>query len=135
MIFSGEELACSYSIRSKKIVMKTIASILFLLMTFTAARSQSPVPEPDTAKNQIRQIDPVPQNVPEKNYSHDRIKITAEELPKEVKKTLQSSAEFAGWEKGRVYKTKDGKTFMVELDEANATRTFRFDQSGKMVLD
>jgi hypothetical protein len=116
--------------------MKVIYSILFFsFCAIGASHAQSPVPEPDTVKNQIRQTDPVPQNVPQENYASDRLKITSAELPEEVKKTLSAGSEYTGWEKGSAYKTKDGKTFIVEMSAADTIRTFRFDKTGRLILD
>lgn len=117
--------------------MKTIYIFLFFLFgTVAYSYAQSPVPEPDTAKNQVRQIDPVPQTMPpDANYTADKIKITSAEFPDAVKKTLNAGSEYQGWEKGRAFKSKDGKTYLLEMSEADTIRIFRFDASGKLILD
>jgi hypothetical protein len=117
--------------------MKTIYLLLFFVFgTAVYAGAQSPVPEPDTVKNQVRQIDPVPQAMPhDANYTAEKIKITTAEFPESVKKTLSAGSEYQGWEKGTAYKSKDGKMYLLEMSEADTTRLFRFDTSGKLILD
>lgn len=116
--------------------MKLIYSITFFLCTAAVGYAQSPVAEPDTLKNQVRQIDPVPQTMPQDaNYNANNIKITSAELPDAVKKSLSAGAEYEGWEKGTAYKSKDGKMYVLEMREADTVRTFRFDRSGKLILD
>jgi hypothetical protein len=111
---------------------------LFLLLFGTVAlvNAQSPVPEPDTLKNPVRQTDPVPQTLPaDANYTANAIKITSTELPDAVKRSLNDGAEYEGWQKGTAYKTKDGKTYIVEMREADTLRVFRFDKAGKLILE
>src|SRR4051812_21189844 len=89
--------------------------------------AQSPVPEPDTLKNQVRQTDPTPQAVPPGiDYTTNKKKITTKELPKEEKKTLEAGSMYQGGERGTAYKDKEGKLFIVQWSEGDTTRTFRF---------
>lgn len=117
--------------------MKTIYLSLFFLIGIVAyTNAQSPVPEPDTLKNQVRQVDPVPQTMPQDaNYTAETIKITSAEFPAAIKKTLNAGSEYQGWEKGRAFKSKDGKMYLLEMSEADTTRIFRFDANGKLILD
>ena len=117
--------------------MKTLYLFLFFALgTVAYSNAQSPVPEPDTLKNQVRQTDPVPQTMPQDaNYTAEKIKITSAEFPQAVKKTLSAGSEYQGWEKGTAYKSKDGKIFLLEMSEGDTTRIFRFDATGKLLLD
>ncbi len=111
-------------------------SILFLLAAAVHVQAQSPVPEPDTLKNQVRQTDPVPQNMPpDANYTATSIKITTTEFPDQIKKTLNDGAEYEGWQKGTAYRSKDGKMYILEMRDADTVRTFRFDKAGKLILE
>jgi hypothetical protein len=117
--------------------MKTIYLIFFLFsIGIVFAHAQSPVPEPDTLKNQVRQIDPVPQTMPpDANYTANAIKITSAEFPEPVKRSLNDGAEYEGWQKGAAYKSKDGKMFILEMREADTVRVFRFDNTGKLIIE
>jgi hypothetical protein len=121
----------------KNSAMKSIFLSFFLLAAAAVhVNAQAPVPEPDTLKNQVRQIDPVPQTMPpDANYTATGIKITSAEFPDAVKKTLNDGPEYRGWEKGAAYKSKDGKMYILEMREADTVRTFRFDKSGKLILE
>ena len=116
--------------------MKTIYLLTFFLFgTIAFASAQSPVAEPDTLKAP-KQTDPVPQTTPhDANYTAEKIKITSAELPESVKRSLNNGPEYEGWQKGTAYKSKDGKMFILEMREADAVRTFRFDKNGKLLLD
>ncbi|HEY0651677.1 MAG TPA: hypothetical protein VGD65_01070 [Chryseosolibacter sp.] len=108
----------------------------FLFGAIVYAHGQSPVPEPDTLKNQVRQVDPVPQTMPhDANYTANKIKITSTELPEGVKRSLNAGSEYEGWQKGTAYKSKDGKEFILEMREADTLRIFRFDKNGKLLIE
>lgn len=116
--------------------MKTLA-LLFFALTASAISvcAQSPVADPDTLKT-VNRNDNAPDALPpDASYTEDKVKITSAELPKEVKKTLEAGSEFSGWERGQVYKDKAGKVFVIEMREADTLRTFRFDKTGKLILD
>lgn len=116
--------------------MKTIYAFLFFLFTAGVACAQEPVPEPDTLKNQVNQKDPTPDNLPpDANYTTDKIKIEAAELPAPVRRTLESGADYRGWQKGSAYKSKDGSMFILQMTEADTTRTYRFNKQGKLILE
>lgn len=116
--------------------MKILYSILFFLCVAAIdSNAQSPVAEPDTLKN-IKQTDPVPQTMPhDANYAAEKIKITSVEFPAAVKRTLGAGPEYEGWEKGTAYKSKNGKMYLLEISAGDTTRIFRFDPSGKLILD
>ena len=117
--------------------MKKLMSILFFLILGVATvHAQEPAPLPDTVGDKVKQGDPEVKNPPPTvNYLSDAVKITSAEIPAAVKRTLQSGTEYAGWERGTVYKDKSGSTYIVEIKEADRTRVFRFDKAGKPVLD
>jgi hypothetical protein len=117
--------------------MKTTYFFLFLLLgPVVYSHAQSPVPDPDTLKNHVKQTDPVPQTMPQDaNYTAEKIKITSAEFPQAVKKALSAGSEYQGWEKGTAYKSKDGKMYLLEMSEADTTRVFRFDATGKLILE
>jgi hypothetical protein len=117
--------------------MKTIYLLFVVLIgSISFVHAQEPVPDPDTLKNQVNQKDPTPDNVqPDANYIEDKVKITSAEFPPAVKKTLNAGSEYQGWEKGTAYRSKDGKVYVLQLSEADTTRTFRFDKNGKLILD
>ena len=117
--------------------MKTIYLLFFLVFGAVAVSyAQSPVPEPDTLKNQVRQTDPVPQTMPhDANYTTNKLKITTAEFPEAIKQSLNKGPEYEGWQKGMAYKSKDGKEFILEMREADTLRVFRFDKAGKLLLE
>lgn len=117
--------------------MKTILLLSFFLFgTMILVNAQSPVPEPDTLKNQVRQVDPVPQTMPpDANYTVNKIKITSAEFPEAVKRSLNAGSEYEGWQKGIAYKSKDGKEYILEMREADTLRVFRFDKNGKLIIE
>jgi hypothetical protein len=116
--------------------MKTIFSLFFFLFAATAViHAQSPVAEPDTLKAP-KQTDPVPETPPHNaNYTAEQIKITSAEFPESVKRSLNDGPEYEGWQKGTAYKSKDGKMFILEMREADTVRIFRFDTTGKLILE
>jgi hypothetical protein len=117
--------------------MKTIYFLFFFLFgTIAFVKAQSPVPEPDTLKNQVRQTDPVPQAMPhDASYTTNAIKITSTEFPEGVKRSLNDGSEYEGWQKGTAYKSKDGKMYILEMREADTVRVFRFDKTGKLIIE
>lgn len=112
----------------KKLIM-TFAGIFFFAAT---ALAQTPIPDPDTLKDPVKQTDPdVKVGPKDTNYKADRIRITPAEIPRAVKRTLESSSTYSGWEKAAVYKNENGSMFYVEIATGESVHTFRFDQAGK----
>ncbi len=97
-----------------------------------AAYAQSPVPEPDTVQR-VKQTDPPATAIKpdEANYRKDHLKITSAEIPKEIKRTLESSVEYKGWERARIYKNKAGDLYTLEISESDTLRTYSFNKDGK----
>src|SRR5688572_3860649 len=103
--------------------MKKISMLLLVLFFSSAAvLAQSPAPEPDTLKT-VKQTDPEAKNPPSHtNYRTDQIKITPSEIPAGVKRALESSSQYAGWEKASIFKSKAGDLYTVEISRADTTR-------------
>lgn len=112
-------------------------SLLFLtailVLGLCVSKAQSPAPEPDTLK-QVKQTDPEAKTIPrDANYTRDQVKITSTEIPASVRRTLESGAGYAGWERAIIYKNKSGNLYTVEITKGDTTRTYRFDRLGKPV--
>jgi hypothetical protein len=69
------------------------------------------------------------------DYKQDQVKIASTEIPKEIQRTLESSVEYAGWERSTVYKNKSGTLFTLEITAADTTKTYRFTADGKPAED
>lgn len=111
-----------------------LAAILFVGVATVSA--QTPTPDPDTLKSPVKQIDPEVDGMPRDiNYAGGMNKISPDQLPKMVKQTLESLTVYDGWQKGKAYKDKDEKTFVVEIPKGDRTRVFRFDRNGKLIFD
>jgi hypothetical protein len=59
------------------------------------------------------------------------IPVSAEDVPKGLKKTLKQS-QYHGWERGSILRTPDGKMYQVQLDNTQKT-IYRFDAQGKVI--
>jgi hypothetical protein len=118
--------------------MKSIVLFFLSIVFCTAALlAQSPAPEPDTTQVPVKQTDPEIKVQPrDANYtgSDDR-RIMPAEIPPAVKRTLESSPEYTGWEKGTIYKNKSGNKFTIEVTRGDTTRTYRFDKGGKPLIE
>lgn len=116
--------------------MKTFMLVICCLVSVATIQAQTPVPEPDTLKSPVRQNDPTPQTTaPNVDYTQNKIKITAADLPDEVQKSLQSGTQYTGWETADVFKDKAGKVFIIEVHQGDSKRVFRFDKTGRPVLE
>ena len=118
----------------KKLFIIFVGAILF---SITAIYGQEPVPILDTAKNPVKQDDPEVENTPPDaaNYLRGMVKIVPTDLPAPVKRTLQSGSQYYGWEKATVYKHKSDNTYLVELPQGESKRVFKFDKTGKPLLE
>lgn len=113
--------------------MKKYASLTCaVMMSVITLCAQTPVPEPDTLR-EVKQTDPTTQTLPPEdiNYTAGQIKITPEQLPAQVKQTLQSGTQYEGWEKAAVYKSETNDLFTIEISRADTTRIFQFDKMGR----
>src|SRR5688500_663863 len=110
-----------------------ILLVSMLAIGMAAANAQSPAPEPDTLK-EAKQTDPEAKNLPQDtHYTKDQIKITSKEIPAGVKRTLEASTQYEGWERASIYKNKSGNLYMLEITKGDTTHTYRFDSAGKPV--
>lgn len=110
--------------------MKRHLILALLVAAITAAQAQSdtvnllppsPVPEGHPGTQSI------PDNVEQKE---DRMRITANEIPAGVLKTLRDNDEYKGWENAEMYIERNTKHFIFHVTEDGSTRTYRFDESG-----
>jgi hypothetical protein len=117
--------------------MKKFTLFLVGLLVSTAMLAQSPAPEPDTLKVPVKQTDPEIKVQPrDANYvKEDNVRIMPSEVPAAIKQTLESSPEYSGWEKATIYKSKNGNKFTIEVTRADTTRIYRFDKSGKPLIE
>lgn len=66
-------------------------------------------------------------------YSADeKVKITKEELPEAVKKSLAGDG-YKGWEVTNAFMYKESQTYEVEAKKGTEVKTFKFDKEGKVV--
>ena len=63
----------------------------------------------------------------------DKEKIKPEELPEQVKTTLNGD-EYKGWLVQTAYRIKSKDVYEVELKKGAETKTLRFDKEGKVVV-
>jgi hypothetical protein len=56
-----------------------------------------------------------------------------EELPDPVKQTLESSVQYADWQKAAIYRDKKKEEYIVEFTERGKTTTYRFDKEGRPI--
>lgn len=110
----------------------TLAAVL--AMGITQLSAQSPVPEPDSIPDPVKQGDPAADNIPpDLHYIKDVKRIMPDELPAPVRHTLESSPQYSGWEKSPIYKSRSTSYYIVELRAAGSTTKYTFDKNGKPV--
>jgi hypothetical protein len=63
----------------------------------------------------------------------DRIIVEREKLPDVLRRTLNESDRYKGWQNSTIYFDRSVKQYILHLGEANTTRTYRFDEDGKPV--
>jgi hypothetical protein len=113
-----------------------ITLVAIFMIGLAAVNAQEPTPLSDTVKDPVKQGDPEVKNQPLNiNYLNGMVKITPKELPAPVKQTLEAGSQYQGWERASLYKNKAGDSFIVEMKEGDRTKIFRFDKTGKPVLD
>jgi hypothetical protein len=114
--------------------MKTFILTLFASLTFSTCLLGQ-VQDPDTIRNPIKQGDPAPQVIPKgAEYRRSLIVVRKEELPVGVKKALQGE-QYKGWEKATFYRNETSTTYLVEIQDPNKTRLYRFTKDGKLLND
>ena len=112
--------------------------VLSCILTMAAAAqlwAQTPVPDPDTVPP-VQEGDPAVRHLPPRlDYIEERQRITPEEVPDQVRETLESSAKYAGWEKAMVFFDKNTEEYLVEFKDAGKTTTFRFNREGRPIME
>lgn len=104
-----------------------------MLTAAIAAHAQTPTPDSDTVKNQSKQIDPEPKQMPTGlHYVDESVRITADELPPVVLDSLKE-LEPQAWEKSVIYKQKKEDHFLVEIRDGGQERSYRFNKDGKRI--
>lgn len=68
------------------------------------------------------------------NYKKDMTAIQSSEVPSSLRTTLQGN-QYKGWESGKVYRNANSDMYMLEMQDGDKTKTFRFDKNGKAVKD
>lgn len=113
--------------------MKTLIYLYVVVLASVTAYAQQPSPDPDTLKNPIKQIDPVPAQEPaEIQYVDESVRIAADELPQAVLDSLKA-LEPAAWEKSVVYREKNGEGYRIEVRDGGQERNYRFNKEGVRV--
>lgn len=110
-------------------------SVLLSLVVSTTLCAQTPVPDPDTIPNPVKQGDPAIDQLPARlDYIENRRRIMPEELPDAVRHTLESSAQYEAWEKAPIFHDRNKDEYIVEFSEAGKTTTYRFNKEGRPIL-
>jgi hypothetical protein len=106
------------------------------MATVTAVFAQTPAPDPDTVLGPVQQGDPAVRQLPPRmDYVNDMKRITPSEVPDPVRQTLESSAQYTGWEKALIYQNEKKDEYLVEFKEAAKTTSYRFNKEGRPVLE
>jgi hypothetical protein len=109
--------------------------ILLMLFASPALFAQVPAPDPDTVPP-VKEGDPaVRQLPPREDYADDKQRVTPEELPDPVKQTLESSAQYTGWEKAPIFRDKKKEEYIVEFKERGKTTAYRFNKEGRPIFE
>jgi hypothetical protein len=115
-----------------KSLLVTIAFVIFL---FSQLSAQSPVPDPDTIRDPVKQGDPAPTVIPaQSQFRKNLIRIKPSELPEGVRKRLKHPA-YKGWEKATISRNQSSTVYTVEFQEPNKTRIYQFDKYGQQLED
>lgn len=117
----------------KKVILTVIA---FLIVAVAAVFAQNPVPQPDTLQDPVQQGDPAVRNLPpQMDYVNDMKRIIPKEIPAPVRQTLESSAQYTGWEKALIYQNKTKDEYLIQFKDAGKTTSYRFYKNGRPVPD
>jgi hypothetical protein len=111
-------------------------SLLVLMLACLTAFAQQPAPEPDTLTD-VKQTDPEIKSPPKGNtqYKEDHQKITVKQLPEAVVEGVKREKEFSGWDNAKVYRSKTGSEYVVEIIRNDTTHTLTFDKTGKRLKE
>jgi hypothetical protein len=72
---------------------------------------------------------PIEDLEPKSNY----IRLSLQDVPKNLKRTLNEDILFRGWEKSPLYFDKNLKLYVLHLTTGSSIRSFRFGEDGKPV--
>lgn len=98
--------------------------------------AQNPVPDPDTISTPVQEGDPAITTLPPRlDYIEDRKRITPEEVPDPVRQSLESSAQYANWQKAMIYHDKNKDEYLVEFTDKGTTTTYRFNKEGNPIIE
>jgi hypothetical protein len=104
--------------------------LIFCLMqgTFAAFAQDSlrVVPMPPVTPAQPPQSDG--------DRKEDRVLIKKEELPPNLKDTLDRNEKYKGWEEGTIYLDRSTDQFFIHVISENKTETFRFNKAGMPII-
>ena len=113
-----------------------LSTLLFIAAATVTAFSQNPVPDPDTVQTPVQQGDPALETIPRGlDYVEKKKRITAQELPEPVKQSLESSAEYAEWQRASIYHEENKDEYLVEFHSQGKTTTYRFNKEGKPIVE
>ena len=119
--------------------MKSIKLILASAMIVSAAAvyaqdsaATSIPPPPVQPQDQTNPQNQIEQD--QQNFKKDMVTIQQADVPAALRTTLQGS-QYKGWERGVIYRNQSSDMYMVEINDGNQRRMFRFDQNGKPVKD
>lgn len=117
--------------------MKRLAFLLpFIIFAGVPLLAQNPVPDADTASHPIKQGDPALKTLPPRlDYTDDRKRISAEELPPQVRQALDSDPKFATWHDATLFHDRNRDEYIVELTTEGKTTTHRFSRDGKLIIE
>lgn len=113
-----------------------LTAVALLIVGSAAVFSQTPLPKADTLQDPVEQGDPAVRSLPpQMDYVSDMKRIISNEIPATVRKTLESSAQYANWEKALIYESNSKDEYLILFKDATKTTSYRFDKNGKPVLD
>jgi hypothetical protein len=115
--------------------MKKYCLLLAGVTMSLATLAQSPVPDPDTLRTPTKQGDPAPDTPPPTNYRADQQRVMAQDIPAPLRQTLEADPRYQGWQKATIYKNRSGSIYTIEFKEADKSRFYRFDKTGKSIAE
>lgn len=108
---------------------------ILLLVVVHDGLSQAPVPDPDTVGVPIQQGDPAIEAMPrDLDYVDDKKKISTDELPEAVRKTLDSGTRYSNWKEAAIFHDRNQDEYIVQFTYAGNTTTYRFTKEGKPIV-
>ncbi len=113
--------------------MKTIVGCAVVLSSITGALAQ------DSLQSQ-------PMQSVEKEYQQsigrdtadqkeERFVVNGNNLPSKMVDVLTREEKYKGWKNSTIYFEKNTEQYLVNIQSANSTRTYRFDKDGNEIID